>query len=71
MILWCMRRPYITSMTNDLGYYDGISAVISHSVIWGVPYFLGRIYFYDWESFRELGIAIFIGGLIYVPALPD
>ena len=66
MICWCLT-PYITSYENDLGWYDGVSAVIQNVVLWGIPYFLGRIYFPDWESFRELGIAIFIGGLIYVP----
>jgi len=66
MLVWCLS-PYVTSVQNDLGAYDGISDIIGHFVIWGLPYFLGRIYFPDWESFRELGIAIFIGGLIYIP----
>src|SRR5579862_4608321 len=43
MICWCCS-PYITSIQNDLGWYDGVSAVIQNVVLWGVPYFLGRIY---------------------------
>lgn len=66
MLVWCLS-PIITSIQNDLGIYDGISAAMSNTVIYGVPYFLGRLYFPDWASFRELVVAIFVGGLIYVP----
>ena len=68
MIVFCLS-PFMSSIQQEpsLGWYDGVSAIISNTVIWGMPYFLGRIYFPDWESFRELGIAIVIGGLIYVP----
>jgi hypothetical protein len=66
MLVVCLS-PFITSLNNDLGYYDGGSAVIERTVIWGLPYFLGRIYFPDWESLTELGIAILAGALIYCP----
>ncbi|HET6251999.1 MAG TPA: hypothetical protein VFE47_30215 [Tepidisphaeraceae bacterium] len=66
MLCWCVT-PFITSIENGLGWYDGVSAVIQNSVLWGLPYFLGRIYFPDWESFKELGIGIIIGGIIYIP----
>jgi hypothetical protein len=66
MLVWCCS-PFITSVQNDLGSYDGISDIIAHVIIWGLPYFLGRVYFPDWDSFKELGVAIFIGGLIYIP----
>ncbi|HWE02308.1 MAG TPA: hypothetical protein VG326_07825 [Tepidisphaeraceae bacterium] len=66
MIAMCCI-PYISSIQNDLGWYDGVSDIIAHFIVWGLPYFLGRIYFPDWDAFRELGIAIFIGGLIYIP----
>ena len=66
MLVWC-ATPYITSLKNDLGHWDGMSNVVSQLVVWGIPYFLGRIYFNDWEGFRELAIGIFIGGLIYTP----
>jgi hypothetical protein len=66
MICWCLT-PYVSSIQNDLGWYDGVSAIIQNAVLWGAPYFLGRIYFRDWESFRELGIAIVIGGILYIP----
>ena len=34
---------------------------------WGLPYFIGRIYLGNFKWMRELAIAIFIGGLVYVP----
>ena len=66
IILWC-TAPLFASLANGLGLYDGLSAVLSEIVMWGIAYFLGRVYFSDWEGIRELAIGVFIGGLIYVP----
>lgn len=66
MFVWCLS-PFVSSMVNKLGPWDGTSAVIAQLVLWGIPYYLGRCYFTDWEAFRELGIAMMIGGLVYVP----
>jgi hypothetical protein len=59
--------PFMAAMTNKLGYWEGLSAVIDQTTIFGIPYYLGRVYFNDWEGFRELAVAIFIGGVIYIP----
>ncbi len=66
MLIWCLC-PFISSMTNDLGWYDGISAAYTQTVAWGVPYYLGRVYLSNLEGLRNLTIGIFIGGLSYVP----
>ena len=66
MLLWCIF-PYYTSVKNGLGSWDGYSNIFFQVATWGLPYFIGRCYFKDWESFRELGIALLIGGLIYIP----
>lgn len=66
MALWCFC-PFISSITNDLGPYDGFSAVLDQTMMWGVPYFLGRIYFNNLEALRQLAMGIFVGGLVYVP----
>jgi hypothetical protein len=66
MLLWCIF-PYYTSVKNGLGSWDGYSNIFFQVATWGLPYFIGRCYFKDWESFRELGIALMIGGLIYIP----
>jgi hypothetical protein len=64
--LWCLA-PLFASLTNGLGWYDGLAAVLHELVMWGIAYVLGRVYFNDWESIRELAVGVFIGGLIYVP----
>jgi hypothetical protein len=64
--LWCIA-PLFASLSNGLGWYDGLSACLSEIVMWGIAYFLGRVYFSDWEGVRELAIGVFVGGLIYLP----
>ncbi len=66
MALWSIC-PFLSSVTNGLGAWDGGSAVVHHLVLWGIPYVIGRVYFNDWEGVRELAVAIFVGGLVYVP----
>lgn len=65
-ISFCIT-PFFTSLANDLGPYDGLSGVVAQLLGWGLPYFIGRMYFNDAEGIRELAIAIFVGGLIYIP----
>lgn len=66
MLIWCLC-PFASSLTNDLGAYDGFSTTFSQVVTWGVPYFLGRIYLNNLAGLRQLAVGIFLGGLIYVP----
>lgn len=66
MLVWiCV--PMASSLTNGLGAYDGLSAVIDHGIVWGVPYFVGRMYFIDLLALRDLAVAVVIGGLLYIP----
>jgi len=66
MIVWCLT-PFASSLSNGLGVYDGLSSVLNQSVIWGLPYFLGRAYFSELDGLRELAIGVAVGGLIYIP----
>lgn len=66
MVIWCLC-PFFSSVSNDLGVWDGLSGVIASVLTWGVPYLLGRVYFRTIQDFRELATAIFISGLIYAP----
>ena len=68
MVVWCLV-PLASSLDNDLGLYDGLSASLGQTVTWGVPYLLGRVYISDLEGLRELAIGIFIGGVIYIPLI--
>jgi hypothetical protein len=66
MLIWCIT-PFVASVSNGLGAYDGVSATLNQTITWGVPYFLGRIYLNDFLALRQMAIGMFVGGLIYVP----
>lgn len=66
MALWVIA-PSISSLVNGIGAYDAISALVAQLVMWGIPYFIARLYFTDLASLRELAIGIFVAGLIYMP----
>ena len=66
MLIWCIC-PVFSSISNDLGVYDGVNEAITQSVTWGLPYFLGRFYLNNLDAQRELALNIIKGGLLYVP----
>ncbi len=66
IVVWCIT-PFFTSVSNDLGAYDGSSELLNTSVKWGLPYFIGRLYFNNRQALTELAFGIFIAGLIYMP----
>jgi hypothetical protein len=66
MLIWCIC-PIFSSLTNGLGFYDGINEAITQAVTWGLPYFLGRFYLNNLAAQRELALNIIKGGLLYVP----
>lgn len=66
MLIWCVC-PFATSLSNGLGAYDGLSAAVEHTITWGLPYLIGRLYLTDLRALRELAVLIFVGGLAYMP----
>ncbi len=66
MLMWCIA-PFFSSMTNDLGAYDGFSTALGQTIKYGIPYFLGRLYLNNFKGLQELAIGIFIGGVVYAP----
>ncbi len=63
MLTWCLC-PIATQMANGL---SPISPTTVQIMTWGVPYFIGRIYFNDLAGMRQLAVGIFAGGMVYVP----
>src|SRR3954465_3761745 len=49
IVIFCVV-PLISSLLNGLGAWDGVSAVISQVITWGMPYLIGRLYFTDSAS---------------------
>jgi hypothetical protein len=66
MLLW-MLCPFFSNYTNDLGLPEALKGSMHQVIIWGLPYFFGRLYLSSLESLRKLAIAIFTGGLLYIP----
>jgi hypothetical protein len=57
----------ISSYLNGLGLYDGCSEIVRATIIWGFPYLIGRVYFNDLDSIKELALGLFLGGVVYIP----
>jgi hypothetical protein len=66
MGIWCLC-PFASSIWNDLGAHDGITAVLVQTTKWGLPYLFGRLYCTTLQGLAELAMGIFLGGLVYVP----
>jgi hypothetical protein len=66
MLTFCLA-PIPSSVSNELGLWDGCSNVLKNSLTWGLPYLFGRMYFDSFDKVRTLAKAIFIGGLVYIP----
>lgn len=56
-----------SSLTNGLGLYDGIAESIAKTLVWGVPWVVGRACFTSLADLRVLVIGIVLGGLAYLP----
>lgn len=63
MLIWCLC-PIASQVSNGL---SPISPPFNQLVTWGIPYFLGRIYFNNLDGMRQLALGIFTGGLAYIP----
>lgn len=65
-VIWCVW-PAVSALAMQQGAWEAGSAVFSQVVVWGLPYFVGRLYFREPGALRDLAITLVIGGLIYVP----
>ncbi len=66
MVVVCLS-PFVTSVENGLGAYDGMNVTLASVALTGVPYFFGRIFFNDLAGLKLLATYIFIGSLFYIP----
>ena len=64
--LYCLV-PLFSSLSNGLGWYDGITSVFDKSIVWGVPYLTGRLYCSSPEGRDRLAWGLLVGGLLYAP----
>ena len=66
MLVWLLV-PIPSSLSNDLGLWDGFSGVSDHLLRYGVPYFVGRMYLTSERNFALLGNVIVLGAVTYLP----
>lgn len=66
MVCWCIC-PMFSSLTNDLGAYDGFNGALEQTAVWGLPYLLGRLYLGNLDGLKELALTMLKGGIIYTP----
>lgn len=66
MVMWCLV-PLLSSIANESLLSRGVSGMVYQTLAWGVPYFLGRLYFSDTNSLRLAAQAFVIAGLLYIP----
>lgn len=59
--------PFLSSISNGLGPYDGVSSIVYQTTTWGLPYIIGRLYLGKIEAHQELAAAIVLCALIYTP----
>ncbi|MFN5515885.1 MAG: O-antigen ligase domain-containing protein [Cyanobacteriota bacterium] len=66
MVAWCSSGMW-SSLTNDLGFYDGLNVTLDNIAVWALPYLLGRLYLNSLASMKEAAVILVKGALIYVP----
>jgi hypothetical protein len=66
ILAWCLAAP-ISSLSNGLGLYDGLSMLLTRITTWGIPYFIGRVFLNRADHLADLCRGIFFGALVYVP----
>ena len=66
MIIWSMC-PLASSISTDLGVYDGVAQSWRQTNDWFLPYLVGRLYLTDADRLREFAMGIVIGGLCLIP----
>ena len=59
--------PFLTSVVNGLGAYDGAQASFQAFCTWVAPFLLGRLYLATPEAVSNLASSVVRAGLVYVP----
>lgn len=66
MAIWCLV-PILSAVLHPGTFAEGIAGVCYHTLAWGVPWLLGRIYFSSAESLLLFAKACVAAGACYIP----
>jgi hypothetical protein len=64
MVLWCFV-PLVSNTLGERGPYEGLSTTVQHVFMYGIPYFIGRLYLTDLAAMREMAVSLCIAGAVY------
>ena len=66
ILMYC-TIPIFSSLENDLGLWDGVSASIKTYLQWCVPYFLARQYFRTIADLKFILLGTVVAAVVYLP----
>jgi hypothetical protein len=66
-LLALVAIPFFSSMSNDLGSYEGLSACFEVGSVWGAPFLLGRLYLGEPRGLRNFAKGLIFGAVVYAP----
>lgn len=67
ILIYGLAGPFITSLTNDLGPYDGASNALTAFTYYLIPYVAGRLYFRTGDDLMYLAKGIVWATVLYSP----
>jgi len=63
---WCVI-PLPSGLVNHLGLTEALANLAYQALSWGVPYLVGRLYFFDPAGLNVLAREVVAGALAYLP----
>ncbi len=66
LLAWVLAGA-TASVSNNLGGYDAFAVALTRTVKWGIPYWIGALYFANREGLRLALWSLFLAGLAYAP----
>jgi O-Antigen ligase len=66
MLGWCLC-PFASGLLNELYPTEALANLAYQTLAWGVPYLIGRLYFFNPAGLDVLARAVVAGGLAYLP----
>lgn len=72
IVVWCLC-PLASALTNapppdgSSMVRDGLAQMLQQTTSWGVPYLLGRLYFSDPLTLRDLVLGVVLAAVVYAP----
>jgi hypothetical protein len=66
VLSWCLV-PLASGLVNDLSPIGTLADLAYQALAWGVPYLIGRLYFFDPAGLNVLAREIVAGALAYLP----